>query len=448
MSLIEARALAISVAALVLACSAPSGVDAGPADAGHDAGATDAGWDGGRSDGGLADAGFDAGVDAGPVDGGPDDPGWVRLPGLPDECAIERAEHPERIWNVVWEACETPDGSPVPGCVATPITTIAITGAWRDGDQVWLDLIGGNSLGEGRIVGLGPVDGLAVAAWREPRYVEDDGIVCAVSAHVAGGGRAAFVVSLTDFNDASRSQGWLYVDTLVSIGGATEAVHVFPAGFMPSGRQVVELWITSELLALQTSPDGTLYTYREGEWDTLTGRGTVEGLPQNVALVGDQLLWEAWRGLDDVRLVQARWGEPSAVWRDVSPSDTKGFGTDGVDLAWFDNHDRREDGSYARTELWTAPYRRDLEAAEPRLVTVVDERSNAPAVGGGWLARRRLDPQRVEIFSLRDGTRRTFVAPGGYVVEEPYYASERDIMFRGAGAQTVRFDPTVLPIDG
>jgi hypothetical protein len=36
-----------------------------------------------------------------PVDGGPEDPGWVPLPGMPARCAIERAEHPERLltWN-------------------------------------------------------------------------------------------------------------------------------------------------------------------------------------------------------------------------------------------------------------------------------------------------------------------------------------------------------------
>ncbi len=447
MPLIEARAAAMSLAALVVGCAAPAGVDGGPVDAGHDAGAVDAGWDGGRVDAGSRDAGFDAGLDAGPRDGGPDDPGWVRLPGLPDDCAIERAEHPERIWTMEWQPCSTPDGSVVPGCVASPPTGANITDARRDGADVWLELLGSDTSRGGRVVGLGPRDGPAWAAWREPPEVDGDGIVCMVTAQAAGGGRATFIASLTDLNDESRSRGWLYLDTAASIRRATEPVHVFPAGFLPGARQVVELWITSDLLALQTS-ERSLYTYREGEWDTLTGRGTVEGLPQNVALIGDHLLWEAWRGLDDVRLVHARWGEASAVWRDVSPSDAKGFGTDGIDLAWFDNHDRREDGSYARTELWTAPYRRDLEAVVPRLVTVVDERSNMPAVGGGWLARRRTDPQRVEVFSLRDGTRRTFFPPGGSVVEDPYYASERDIMFRGGGAQSIRFDPTLLPIDG
>lgn len=448
MPLIEARAAAMSLATLVVGCAAPAGVDGGPVDAGHDAGAVDAGWDGGRVDAGSRDAGFDAGLDAGPRDGGPDDPGWVRLPGLPDDCAIERAEHPERIWTMEWQPCSTPDGLVVPGCVATPPTGANITDAHHDGADVWLELLASDSARGGRVVGLGPVDGPAWAAWREPAFVDDDGIVCLVSAHRAAGGRAAFVASLSDFNDESRSRAWLYLDTAAAIGRATEPVHVFPAGFLSGGRQVAELWISSDLLALQTSPDGTLYTYRDGEWDTLTGRGTVEGLPQNVALIGDHLLWEAWRGLDDVRLVHARWGEASALWRDVTPGVTKSFGTDGLDLAWMEGYDRREDGSYARLELWTAPFA-DLAAIEPRFVRAMELRVGA-AVGGGWYAMRRITegPQRVEVFSLRDGTRRTFVAPGGSVVEEPYYASERDIMFRGGGAQSIRFDPTLLPIDG
>lgn len=438
-----------SLVAVLTACAGAGVPDAGSPDASVDGGPGDAGHDAGR-DGGATDGGSDAGADAEPWDGGPDDPSWVRLPGLPEECPIERAEYPERIWSIRWVPCTNAAGDEIPGCTTTPTRSSGFTGAWNDEGEVWLRMIGGDALGEGRIVGIGNVDGRVVAAWREPpRSLDDPSIFCLVTARAVGGGRAAFVAQFANSNDMSESRAWLYMGTPDSIGSTTDPVHEFPASFVPRDRTIIDLWISEELLALQASPDGSLYSYRDGEWATLTGRGTVEGLPQNVDLVGDHLLWEAWRGVDDVRLVHARWGEAASVWRDIGPSDTKGSGTDGLDIGWFDAHDRQSDGSYGRTELWTAPYRRDLENVEPRLVRVVDERCNEAAVGGGWIACRRISggPQRVEVYSLRDGSRRTFVAPGGTVLEDPYYARERDIMFPGAGTEAVRFDPTLLPVD-
>lgn len=439
--------------AVVLGCSGPPDAR----DAGRDGG-FDAGFDGGRdagrdarADTGPPDAGpADATLpreDSGPRDGGPDDPGWVLLPGLPPDCPIERATHPERLWVQGWEPCTDAAGLVVAGCSVREAS--GIHGAWRSRSDIWLEMLGGDALASGRIVGIAPLDGPAVAAWREPRRsLEGDGRYCAVTALAVGGARAAFVAQFTDWNDMTRSRAWLYVGMPETIGSSTEPVHTFPAGFVQHGRSIHDVWISDTLVALQASPDGSLYTYRDGDWATLTGRGTVPGIPQGAALVADHLLWEAWNGVDDVRLVHARWGQDAAIWRDVSPGNTKGFGTDGADLAWFENYERQPDGSYARLELWTAQYRRDIENLEPVRVRSIDgPRSNRPAVGGGWLARRLLDPQRVEIYSLRDGTRRTFVAPGGFVVDDPYYASETEIMFPGSGSTAVRFDPTLLPVD-
>ncbi|MBX3268629.1 MAG: hypothetical protein KF729_00115 [Sandaracinaceae bacterium] len=353
------------------------------------------------------------------------------------------------MWQIRWVPCVDAAGEEIPGCTTTPTRATGIIGAWPDGDDVWLRMIGGDALAVGgRIVGIGHVDGRVTAAWREPMVSTEPGSVhCLVSARAVGGGRATFVVQSSNWADMTRSRAWLYVGTPETIGETTEWVHEFPASFVSRDRLIVGLWISAELIALQASPDGSLYSYRDGEWATLTGRGTVEGLPRGTVIIGDHLLWEAWRSVNDVRLVHARWSEPAALWRDIAPSDTKGFGTDGIDMAWFDVHNRQPDDTYARTELWTAQYRRDIEDVEPRMVRVVDVRSNRPAVGGGWVARRSGDPQRVEVFSLLDGSRRTFVPPRGYVTEEPYYARERDIMIAGAGTEAIRFDPTLLPPD-
>lgn len=427
-------------------CSPAPAPDAGSVDAGVDAGV--AGRDAGRRDAGRSgDAGLDAGSDGGgPRDGGPDDPGWVRVPGLPPECPIERATHPERLWDLRWEPCEDGTGAVVAGCqqAGWSVRTGSITAAHREGDQTWITTLQGG-LESGRMLGIAPIEGPLLAAWREPAQTPDDELMCRITAVAVGGGRATVTFHFTDWSDDRRSQAHLYLAPLEEIRTADVPLHIFPAAFVAGGRTVLNAWLSEEMLVIQTSPDPTLYTYHDGVWSTLTGRDMVEGTAQGPHLVGDHVLWETWRGVDDVRLVHARPGEATAVWRDISPNDLKGFGTDGVDVAWYQNYDRREDLTYARTELWAATYRRDIEEMTARLVREVEVRSNDPAVGGGWIAQRRLDPQRVEIFSLRDGTRRTFFPPDGYVITEPFYASEHEIMYRGR--RTTRFDPTLLPPD-
>jgi len=323
---------------------------------------------------------------------------------------------------------------------------MGVIGAWRDGGQTWLYMLHG-TFAEGRVQGIAAIDGPVVAAWREPPVLSDGETFCALTRVAVGGGRASFIAEFSDGTDPSRSRGWLYVAPRDQIGHDIEPVWVFPSGFWIGNRTTAHLLLSSELLAIQMSPDGSLYTFRSGAWNTLTGRDTVSQLPQNVHVVGDQVFWEAWNGLDDVKLAQARWNEPASIWRDASPGATKGSGTDGVDLAWTQDYDRQPDGTYGRVELWTVPYQRDIENAQPRarMLRLLDVRSNEVAVGGGWWARRQLHPQRVEVFSLADGSRRTFVSPTGYVIQAPFVASAHEILYDGIG--TVRFDPTLLPVD-
>ena len=70
----------------------------------------------------------------------------------------------------------------------------------------------------------------------------------------------------------SRSRIWMYVGTPETIGAAEEPVWVFPSGFVSRGRTIHDLWISDRMIAIQASPDGTLYTYRAGEWDTHSAR--------------------------------------------------------------------------------------------------------------------------------------------------------------------------------
>jgi hypothetical protein len=80
-------------------------------DAGSDAGSEagiHAGQDAGLEDAGVSERTPEAGptVDGGArSDAGADPVGWTPLPGLPEGCVVERAEHPELLFNPEWVPC-------------------------------------------------------------------------------------------------------------------------------------------------------------------------------------------------------------------------------------------------------------------------------------------------------------------------------------------------------
>ena len=370
---------------------------------------------------------------------------WIALPKLPPNCAVERAIHPDVLLDQRWGPCSDATGALIEGCLINQSRgQLGIVGAWHEHGQTWLRMLGG-SLSKGRMLGIAALDGPVLTALREPLQEPNGSQACLVSAVAVGGGRAAFIVQFSDWQNPARSQAWLYITSLGQIDKAGEPTYVFPADFVHRGRTITRLWISSELVALQTSPDGTLYRYQNGALKVLNDL-TAPGLPQNVNLIDDHILWEAWQGTDNVRLVHAHSGQPASVWPNLSSGETKSFNTDGADLAWLQCHDRNPDGSYQRLELWTAAYQENLERFKPRYLRRISVRNSA-AVGGGWYTMRRTSdgPQRVEVYSLRDGTRRTFIPPGGQVLDTPFYAGNREIMF--TGQSVIRFDPNLLHVD-
>lgn len=371
------------------------------------------------------------------------DPGWSSFDALDKDCRLERATDPQRVSTLQWVSCTDGNGVEIEDCrVSRDEQNFVVAGAWHEHGLTWLRMLRG-SHADGRSLAISELDGPILAAFREPAQHPEDPVTCFITAIAVGGGRAAFVAQFLDRTTPRRSLAGLFVAPLDRITQVREPTYVFPTSLLYPDRTITRLWVSSSFVALQTSPDGLLYRYRDGELELLNG-SKLPGLAQHVTLIGDHLLWESWQGTDYVELAHAPKSSKGTIWRDRSGGETKSFGTDGADMAWMQCRGRRADGSYEHLELWTATYRDDLGRIEPRRVCDLHVRNGA-AVGGGWYAMRRTGdgPQRIDVFSLRDGTRRTFIPPGGLVLDDPFYVSEHEIMFPGRG--TIRFDPSRLP---
>ena len=113
-------------------------------------------------------------VDASPTDGGQDagslDPEWIRMPGLPEFCTLERAVHPERLSHPMWEDCG-------PGCEwlvphPTHVRTPQRASGHHDGEKgyAWVHAypIAYDAYNRRYSTWIMDSDGNVLAAWRRP----------------------------------------------------------------------------------------------------------------------------------------------------------------------------------------------------------------------------------------------------------------------------------------
>lgn len=407
----------------VVACS---GHDQG--DAGHDAG-TDAGVDASTRDAGHDSGPRDSGADAAP-DGGPDDPEWVLLTMLGDDCPLERALHPERVVPAPdWIPCEW---QPV-GCLRS--SAGGGNPAYFDGVRGYFDIRTSDSRGN-VIEALGRTDGPPIAAWRTPpiRELLDRHHNCDVRPGM-GDGYAAIVAGYFDGQDATRSMDRIYYAPIDEIGAATDPIVELSTDIAPQ-----TIAVSSEIIAMWTG--GSVFAVTPDGRRAILNRD-LSGIPQNVAVVGSDVYWEDWADL--VRIAHATMDTPATIFHGVDPGDTKGFHTDGVEHAWLEGYDRQPDGHYARLELWAAPYTADASALNSRFVHTMDVRSST-AQGGGWYVMLLGSPWRYRIIRTSDGTSREWTPPDGYTVNAPpLYVSDREILAL-AGWHLVRLDPHSLPV--
>jgi hypothetical protein len=418
------RRLLLALIASVAACS-QSGLRDGGQDAGRDGG-VDAGRDAGR-DAGARDAAPEAGTD-GSTD--PWDPGWVRLPGFPDECGIERAEHPERVVRPFpWEPCPE---QPV-GC------SRAITG-WLPTDLGWHD----DATGRGYVVTYG--DGLqivdldrgGIAAWRAPPELDGDPWVCSVHRVGIGDGYGGVYFNFHHYGDEDRSVDQVYHAPLDDIGSTTEPIAVIAPGLISTPQHLA---VTRRLVLAELQPVATVVAFAPDRWGAIWS-DAVSGIPQEVRGVGDFAFWLDYGGVP--RIAYGSLDRPAAWLRDIAPGRIRVFDTDGVDLAWVEIRD-----SPPSLELWTAPVVFDAADLRPRRVRDV-QGIQQNGMGGGWFVLMKRDPERLEIIELATGRTKTWLAPPGYTVtttgSRPNYVTATEIVF-DSGFYWVRLDPRSVPWD-
>lgn len=434
------RRLACVLLFVIAACGddASSSPDAGDAgvDASVDAGARDA----------RADASLDAQADAaGPDasgDGGPwfEAAGWEPLPGLPEGCVIERATNPEVLHHGEWVSCGDGCQRLLPD--ARVQRAFDADGAWYDGARGYFWIVQGalDDPMSRRTVVLATTLGEALAAWRGPEFRGEG--VCQVGPTAAGDGHAAMLLRIRVGTDAEMPT---YHAPITGIASSTTPVGVI-AG--TSGQDTV---VSSTTVATELQPEGIVKVFEAGRETILGGTPEVPGIAQGVELVGRDVFFSEVGS--NWRVAHGSIDRPASVFFQIPGVDVRMFRTDGASMAWLQCYDFVPGAGYGRVELWTAPFTADPSAVSARRLRDFPE-YRTYTQGGGYIAWREVrdGPQRVELFSLEDGARRTFIPPdSAYILGNPLYISADELVVEGRFADAltlfrVRIDS--LAVDG
>lgn len=413
--------------ALLATCSPPSTPPDGEADASLDASRAADAHDA-RPDTSALDAQQDTSVDdadaASPF-------GWTHLGGVPDQCDLRVALHPELTEPFVWADCG-------PGCEYLPHGSGVVRGLANDDGRTFYDSL---EWVDGHDVrALFDHDGTCIGVWT----AYDDllpGRLCGIDAIAVGGGRAAVAGHAWIQGHPELSTSLIWVAAIEDVGHTVEPSIRFGADV---GNLPQRLWVSATHVVVQTS----LGLTRMSDGSTLGPPVFVtadDGPAQDGFLYADQFSFEAWQP-DRVRLALATYGSsPAEILRAADPGDVRGFGSDGRDMAWLQGYDYDVSLGYARMELWTAPYPTSTAAFTPRFVREIPSILNRAAVGGGWYVKQAIGGG-FDAWSLADGMQRTWTPPTG-VVEDggPHYALAHEVFVR-TNSLPYRIDPSTLPI--
>jgi hypothetical protein len=364
-----------------------------------------------RPDAPLPDAGLDARSDAARLDARRDaprdlgdvplafDPEWVVPPGVPADCRVERAAHPERLPGLTWESCGA-------GCSRALLGTVwnAVT-AFRDGGRLWLELLSDDFGGSTRTDALAPQDGPILDAWR---HVDSATTRCLMFNYEVGEGRAgAMVVYLGEGTsmltedrfwtyDLATGPAYVAADAMLGpplIGGGRSHTQEFVVS--PSllavrlGFGRVMAWYGGELreiFALTATQAGfDLGVY--GDHLTFLDAGPARSLMQWTPERGTEVLYDPPEELADLR-------------------------QHGTTLAWCRLMDWVS-GLATRAELWTGELSRDPALFAPRLVN--DRVEPGGVLGDGMYAwdQSLTSSTEAHLIDLDTGRHRILPGPPG-----------------------------------
>lgn len=401
---------------IVVACG-----DDGEFDAGVDAGGRDAGRDAARRDSGWRDVGVDARFDA-----GEEPAGWVPLPGFPDGCVVERAQHPEAVFRPTWLSC----GDGCQYLARDPVFPHAIdenVGS-HDGERGWFSIVQGDLVG--RVVILLATDGTVAGAWRgpDPRARGPDDGICMVGAVAVGEGHAALSMEV-GYGELPR-RSFLYHAALDAIGRATVPIAILDERVLVGTNVIQQIETSATTVAAALQPEGVVLVFEGGEQRTLAGAtSATPGIPQRIHVARRTVFWEDW--VPPVRAAYGAMARDEAVFREAVGGDIKAFNATSAEFAWLEGYDRQPDLTYGRLELWTAPFTADAAMLEPRLVRELPVYDGGQAEAGVF-AYRSYPPHRIELYDLADGRHRTWFAPEGFALfSEPIYISETEMAMSG-----------------
>ncbi len=402
------------------------------------------GWDAGLDAHVRPDAGSDAALDASSdsrldAPWPEDDPGWVHSGAVTNDCDVDVATFPERVFpRTTWE----------PDCGV---------GCRRFASSLYLTYAG-DSDGVAVIVTQAETEDGAVDPQRTMVFSELET------------GRA--LLALRDRRNARTplSEPICILGTFATaVGGGSLAVSASFLRFDPTGRFVWDEWMSvlradrlgAEPLRAMAQLDGwdsprelrvsATHVGARFRWGPLLVRNDgTHAVPtyglgmseqtEHLAIWGENdLFWEAQR--EPTVLLRSANGAPPVVVRSVEGGDVRGFDSDGTDFAWLEA--RAWDGvaHYGSVSLWTATYN-GLRLASPRQVAVVQGHEDG-AVGGGYYV--HVEPGAAHsvfaFYRLSDGARATFDT--GNAAAAVLWVSAEDSVVQAFG-ETFRIDPRTL----
>jgi hypothetical protein len=278
--------------------------------------------------------------------------------------------------------------------------------------------------------------GESIAAWKLWDVERPTG---QLGAPAYGGGRVA--ISGYGYHPTGEAR----LSTWASAGDRTaiERTPVFQLDTSTS-LTIVRNFVSSTHQAWLYSPSSTLVLRNEAGALVSYPRRPRDGTLQAPHLVGDRIFFELWA--DHIRVWTATLEEPATVLIDATPGEVRYFRTDGRTMAWLQGYDYDWDAlRFARLELWTSPHATRAEELMPRRVRTTFRGLVPTVVGDHWLASQG-DGPTMDVYDLRDGSRRNWTPPdGGNVADPPLYATEDEILVTTT-VGTFRIDPNTLPV--
>ncbi len=347
-----------------------------------------------------------------------DEENWLRLEGLPDNCVIERAVHPEDLPGPGWRAC--PDTRNCERLDLREDDSYEARRArpwWYEAEETPYYGIDYGYDSKHAFFGIfRKDDNKAVAAWRGPTPLNS---FCTVTNIIVKEGLAAMAVATIDEN--GKGLAALFRGSLEEIGKTATPFTALQGAYVDGANHVSEIALSEEILVTHHAVGGQLLVFRDGQ--TKEVARIDGGIVQRPAVEGEDIFWESWG--ERVQLHRGSFDGPTEVLRAGSGFDVRGLAVSSTDIAWFEAAGERP--SYSRVELWTSRYAKKGEPLALRRVTEVAEYSTSTYTENGFFAFPTEDGS-LRIFELATGNSLVLTVPEEFAFGPAYKLCREDVV--------------------